>query len=148
MTEVQGESDLALRRTLEAAASAAGHEVRNALNGLAVNLEVVRSMAVASGFVAEPFMTQAVTQSEESIRLAEAAIALMQLLAGAVGGDGRVSSMSADARQVGVEAGAGADRISSALQPLHDRGVLSAETSGSTVILRITENSPKTSKNE
>ncbi len=143
MTDVQGESDLAPRKTLEAAASAAGHEVRNALNGLVVNLEVVRSMAVASGFVAEPFMTQAVMQSEESIRLAEAAIALMRLLAGAVGEGARVSSMSADGRQVGIEAGAGADRISSALQPLSDRGVLSVETSGSTVILRIPEAMPK-----
>lgn len=139
MTDVQGESDLALRNTLEAAASAAGHEVRNALNGLVVNLEVVRSMAAASGFVAEPFMTQAVMQSEESIRLAEAAIALMRLLAGAVGENARVSSRPAKGRQVDIEAGPGADRISSALQPLHDRGVLSVETSGSTVILRIPE---------
>lgn len=143
MTDVQGESDLALRKTLEAAASAAGHEVRNALNGLVVNLEVVRSMAVASGFVAEPFMSQAVIQSEESIRLAEAAIALMGLLVRAVGEDARVSSFSADERRVGIDAGAGAERVTSALQPLSDRGVMFVETSGSTVILRIPEEMPK-----
>lgn len=99
-------------------------------------------MAAASGFAAEPFMTRAVMQSEESVRLAEAAIALMKLLAGAIGEDNRVSAVSANTRQVAIEAGAGADSISAALQPLAARGVLTVETSGSTVILRIPEERP------
>lgn len=142
MTDVKSEANLERRKTLEAAASAAGHEMRNALNGLVVNLEVVRSMALASGFAAEPFMTQALAQSEESVRLAEAAIAMMKLLAGAIGEDSRTSLMSADTREVAIEAGSGAGGISAALQPLADRGVLSVETSGSTVILRVPEESP------
>ena len=142
MTDAENEANLDGRKTLGVAASAAGHEMRNALNGLVVNLEVVRAMAQSAGFSAEPFMTQALSQSEESVRLAEAAIALMKLLAGAVGPDGLVSAVSASARQVGIDAGASAERISVALKPFVDRGVLSVETSGSTVILRIPEESP------
>ena len=142
MTEVESEANLVCRKTLEAAASAAGHEMRNALSGLVVNLEVVRSMAQASGFTAEPFMTQALSQSEESVRLAEAAIAMMKLIAGAIGDDARVSWASANPRQVGIDGGAGAARISAALKPLAERGVLLVETSGSTVILRIPEEGP------
>lgn len=142
MTDRDNEAHLEPRKTLEAAAGAAGHEMRNALNGLVVNLEVVRSMAQASGFTAEPFMTQALSQSEESVRLAEAVIAMMKLLAGAIGPNGRFSGLSANAGQVEVDGGADAERISAALKPLVDRGVLFVETSGSTVILRIREASP------
>lgn len=116
--------------------------MRNALNGLVVNLEVVRSMAQASGFAAEPFMSQSLMQSEESVRLAEAAIAMMKLMAGAIGEDGPVSWQPANPREVGIEAGAAAGRIADALKPLADKGVLSVETSGSAVILRIVEESP------
>jgi hypothetical protein len=128
---------------LESAASAAGHEMRNALNGLVVNLEVVRSLAESAGFSAEPFMTQAVSQSEESVRLAEATIALLKLVTGAIRSDGTIACQSGGARQVSVEAGTGAERVVEALKPLLDRGVLSAETSGSTVILRIPEDKPQ-----
>jgi hypothetical protein len=142
VTDVKSEENLERRKVLEAAASAAGHEMRNALNGLLVNLEVVRSMAQASGFAAEPFMTQSLMQSEESVRLAEAAIAMLKLFAGASGSERRVSYLSENPRQVRIEAGTSAGRISDALQPLADRGVLSVETSGSAVILRIPEESP------
>jgi hypothetical protein len=142
VTEVTREENLERKKILEAAASAAGHEMRNALNGLLVNLEVVRSMAQASGFAAEPFMSQSLMQSEESVRLAEAAIAMLKLMAGAMGNDGGVSRASADPRQIAIEAGAAAGRLSEALKPLADRGVLSVETSGSAVILRIPEESP------
>lgn len=139
MTDAKNEENFQRRKTLEAVASAVGHEMRNALNGLLVNLEVVRSMAQAAGFAADPFMTHALSQSEESARLAEAAIAMMKLVAGAIGDDERVSWVSGHPRQIGIEAGDGAAAISRALQPLADRGVLYVETSGSTVILRILE---------
>jgi hypothetical protein len=142
VTDAKSEENREPGKTLEAAASAVGHEMRNALNGLLVNLEVVRSMAQASGFAAEPFMTQSLRQSEESVRLAEAAIAMLKLMAGAIGGEGKVSYLSANPRQVQIEAGAAAGPISDALKPLADRGVLSVETSGSAVILRIAEESP------
>lgn len=142
MTDEKSEANPDLSKILEAAASAAGHEIRNALNGLLVNLEVVRSMAQASGFSAEPFMTQSLIQSEESVRVAEAAIALMKLLAQAAGDGGRLSWLSANPGQVGIEAGPAAGSISDALKPLADRGVVYVETSGSTVILRVPEESP------
>jgi signal transduction histidine kinase len=139
VTDESSEENLQRRNTLAAAASAAGHELRNALNGLLVNLEVVRSMAHASGSVAEPFMTQALSQSEESARLAEAAIAMMKLIAG---DHGRDPWNSPNPREIGFEAGSGAERLAEALKPLAERGVLSVETSGSTVILRIREEGP------
>jgi signal transduction histidine kinase len=142
VTDETSENNPGQRKMLEAAVSAAGHELRNALNGLLVNLEVVRSMAQASGFIAEPFMTQALKQSEESARLAEAAVAMMRLIAGSIGDGDRVSWASAKPGQIGFETGAAAEAIMAALQPLADRGVLSVETSGSTVILRIAEESP------
>jgi hypothetical protein len=141
VTDPTSEENLQRRKTLDAAVSAAGHELRNALNGLLVNLEVVRSMAQAASFTAEPFMTQALSQSEESARLAEAAIAMMKLIAGAIS-DEPVSWASSNPLQIGIEAGARAEAILTALQPLTSRGVLSVETSGSTVILRIPEESP------
>ena len=141
MTDVSDGAGGARKGTLESAAAAAGHELRNALNGLVVNLEVVRAMAQSAGFVAEPFMSQAVSQSEESIRLAEAAIAMLKLVTGAVSDNATAVSVSNAGREVRVEAGTGAERFVAALEPLSQRGVLSAETSGSTVILRIPEDS-------
>lgn len=143
MTDPSGPENPDWQTNLDAAATAAGHEVRNALNGLVVNLEVVRSMAQSAGFAAEPFMTQAVSQSEDSVRLAEAVIAMLKLVSGAVGPDGHFALVSAHGRQIGIDAGAGAERICAALQPLAERGVLAAERSGATVILRLPEDSSK-----
>ena len=127
------------KRTLERAAGAAGHEARNALNGLVVNLEVVRAMAQRAGHDAEPFIGQAVAQAEESVRLAEAAIALLKLVVAAAGTDGRLAIGSTEAGQIALDAGEDAERVSAALQPLADRLVMSVERSGSTVILRVPE---------
>lgn len=142
MTEVSPDSLPEWKHTLEAAASAAGHELRNALNGVVVNLEVVRVMTQAAGLSAEPFMGQARQQSEESVRLGEAVIALTRLLAAAIGRDGRLLGASAGTNQVSLQAGADAERIHAALQPLSERGAVFVERSGSTVILRIPQDSP------
>ena len=139
MTENQASDGADWKRTLEKAAGAAGHEARNALNGLAVNLEVVRAMAQRAGHDVEPFMSQAVLQSEESIRLTEAAVALLKLVVGAMGAEGRLTFESADRGQISMDAGPDAERVSASLKPLADRQVLSVERSGSTVILRIPE---------
>lgn len=127
------------KRTLEKAAGAAGHEARNALNGLMVNLEVVRAMAQRAGCDAEPFMGQAVAQSEDSVRLTEAAIALLKLVIAAVGPDGRLAFQRGEAGQISLDAGAEAERVSAALQPLVDRGAMAVGRYGSTVILQIPE---------
>jgi len=127
------------KRTLERAVGAAGHEARNALNGLVVNLEVVRAMAQRAGHDAEPFMGQAVAQAEESVRLTEATIALLKLVVAAVGTDGRLAVGSTEAGQISLDAGDDAERVCTALQSLADRLVMSVERSGSTVILRVPE---------
>ena len=139
MTEVQSVYRADLKTALGLAASAAGHEARNALNGLVVNLEVVRAMAEVAGHDAEPFMSQAIAQSEQSIRLSEAAIALLNLVVAAIGPDGSLVFESREPRQICLDGGVDAERLSAALQPLADRGAIAVERSGSTVILRIAE---------
>jgi hypothetical protein len=130
------------KNILEAVARASGHELRNALNGLVVNLEVVRARATSASIAVEPFVAQAVAQSEESIRLAEAAIALMLLIAKSAPG-GNYGPGSDNKKEVRLEAGSEADRVEKALVPLVARGVVSVETSGSTVILRIPDDGPE-----
>jgi len=75
------------------------HETRNALNGIVVNLEVVRSrLARAADGSPEtlPFAEQAVGQAEESVRLSEGVGSLLQLISGAVGSDGLIRCTRAD----------------------------------------------------
>ena len=122
----------------EAVARSAGHELRNALNGLVVNLEVVRARSAAARFALEPFMSQAVAQSEESVRLAEASIALMVSLAKSV-----PAVTGPNNKEVRLETGSESERLEKALIPLVERGVVSVETSGSTVILRIPDDGPE-----
>lgn len=125
---------------LQSAASASGHELRNALNAVVVNLEVVRSRASAADESIQPFIAQAVEQSGESVRLAEATIALLELLVNAVGNGGRLRcelsgpcaiSIATDPRE--------SDRATRALKPMQSRGVFRADASGSAVILTIPE---------
>ena len=133
--ETAGRADLSL--PLAAIARAAGHELRNALNALVVNLEVVRSRVTDAG--TQPFADQAVEQSEESVRLAEASIALLNLIVGAIGEDGHFRGTVAsdgiriEGREEEVE------RVVRALRSLADRKAVSVDTSGSTVILSIPE---------
>jgi hypothetical protein len=109
------------------------------LNGLVVNLEVVRAQTAAAGLSAEPFMSHAVAQSEEAVRLAESAIAFLSLIVGAVGSDGMFLCHDAGANGFSIEAGADADKLANALSPLSVRQAFSVERSGSAVILRIPE---------
>jgi hypothetical protein len=115
---------------------ASGHELRNALNALVVNLEVVRGRT--SGSDAAYFVNQSVEQSEESVRVAEACIALLDLVTRAIGPDGalRRDSESGEtlAFDVSEEDALRAERL---LKPLADRGALSVGRRGSTVILSI-----------
>jgi signal transduction histidine kinase len=127
---------------LETLARSAGHELRNALNSLVVNLEVVRAQTAAAGVSVEPFMANAAAQSEESIRLAEAAVSLMLLIAKPASG-ANSTTVSGEKNEVRLEAGSDVARVEKALAPLVRRGVVSVETSGSTVILRIPDDSPE-----
>jgi signal transduction histidine kinase len=123
--------------TLVAVARASGHELRNALNALVVNLEVVRSRI--SDPATQPFAEQAVRQSEESARLAESAIALLNLVVGAIDADGRFHGSTSDGKARVESAEAEIDRTVRALRALAERGAVRVDTSGPAVILSIPE---------
>jgi len=53
------------------------HDLRNALNGLVVNLEVVRSRRAEFDDSLQLFVQQAVDQAEESVQRAERTISLL-----------------------------------------------------------------------
>ena len=124
--------------TLEALSRVTGHELRNALNGLVVNLEVVRSLTIDTK--AQQFAEQAVAQSEESVRVAESAIALLQLVVGAIGQDGAVRCSLDSPGTVRIASSeAETHRAARAMAGLAARGVVTADVSDSAVILSISE---------
>jgi hypothetical protein len=115
---------------------ASGHEIRNALNALVVNLEVVRSRTDDES--TSLFIRQAVEQSEESVRLAEAAVALLALVTGAIDSSGRLRCDRSGDGAIEIETTeAEAERAVKALKPLADRGAVSVDSRGATVILSI-----------
>lgn len=125
---------------LQSAARASGHELRNALNAVVVNLEVVRGRSSSADESIQPFIAQAVEQSEESVQLAEATIALLGLVVNAVGDGGRLRCELSGPYGIRIATDPGeADRASRALKPMASRGAFGADTSGSAVILTIPE---------
>ena len=135
MTEPAAGAAAEAAQALSRIVRASGHELRNALNALVVNLEVVRARTTDP--TTRQFAEQAVQQSEESARLAESAIALLNLLAGAVE-DGSVRSATGPSGTVSIQANeTEVDRIVRALASLAGRGVVSVDRSGSAVILSI-----------
>lgn len=122
-----------------------GHELRNALNALVVNLEVVSSTAGTLDEKAKPFMAQAVEQSEESVRLAEAAIALLNLFVDAVDGTGHLAASQVAERGVRIES-AEAVRVAQAVGALASRSAVRAEATDAAVILSISEESGQRGK--
>lgn len=117
---------------------ASGHELRNALNALVVNLEVARSRSDEADTAVRPFIQQAVEQSEESVRLAEATIALLNLVVGAVGADGGLRCDLVSPRAVRVASGTSeTERADRAMPALTARTGIGAERADSAVILTI-----------
>jgi hypothetical protein len=126
-------------------ARASGHELRNALNALVVNLEVVRSRSESLDPSVRPFVAQAVEQSEESVKLAEGTIALLNMIVSAVAHDGSlhvefVPPNGASIRSSESEAA----RTVHAMSALSVRTSLVAEATETAVILSI----PETHRNE
>jgi hypothetical protein len=116
---------------------ASGHEMRNALNALVVNLEVVRTLTPGDAPPAE-FVRQAVAQGEESVRLAEAVIGLLDIVTRSLDDAGRLRCELASASSVRLAAGEEvAHRASRLLAPLAERGAVGVDTSGSAVILSL-----------
>lgn len=119
----------------------AGHELRNSLNALVVNLEVVRSRTEAKDAALETFVKQAVDQAEESVLLAEGTIALLNLVVNAVGTDGVLAFQYVLPRGAATDAGQGeAERTVRAMRHLANRAGGSVEASNTAVILRIPDN--------
>ncbi len=119
----------------------AGHELRNALNGLMVNLEVVRSDSARGGPdapVTAPFLAQAVSQAEGSAQLADATLALLHLVLGAIGDNGEFQcrSISADSVRLASTA-AEVDRVLQRLRPLSGGAGVQSEADDSAVIFTV-----------
>ena len=117
-----------------------GHELRNALNGLVVNLEVVRARTSGEAGSAEPFLGQAIEQAEQSVRLAEGTIALLNMVVAAIDGTGSVRARFVAPRGVEIEGGESeALRLVKNLSALSSRTSAGADLSGGAVILSIPE---------
>lgn len=143
MTDTRAKTEPEWVPVLRALARVAGHELRNALNGLMVNLEVVRGRSETLDGVAQPFFRQAIEQAEESARLAESTIVLLKLLVSAVGEDGvlRIRYVAPDG--VAIESTESEATLAAGhLEALARRTSLAADVSGGTVILSIAEKSP------
>ena len=90
--------------------------------------------------VVRPFVAQATEQAEESIRLAEGTIALLNLIANAVGPDGMLEARYVERGGVAIGVSQGeAQRAARAIQHLAKRAGGSVEAGDATVILSIPE---------
>ncbi len=134
---------------LQALSRSAGHELRNALNGLVVNLEVVRSRSDRLDSSTQPFVAQAVEQAEESVRLAEGALAMLALVLNAVGSGGALGISGNEPDGV-VIASTESDSVRAvrSLQSLGLRSGFSAESRDSSVILSISDKSKENKKQD
>jgi len=130
-------------------ADRSAHEARNALNGMVVNLEVVRSQLAGAGAGLAPtalFLEQAIAQSEDSVRFVESSLALLDLLLGAVGGRCEVRCELLTDRTVRFQTSeTEAVRAARNLEPLARGAGVSVDTDGTAVILSI---SPRSSAEE
>lgn len=126
------------------------HETRNALNGLVVNLEVVRSrLARAAPAASEKdevssFAEQAASQAEAAAKLSEGLGALLALIAASADETGRLRcSSGVDESTIRFEVDkATAERLVPRLEVLGARAGFVAENNDGAVILSF----PKTSR--
>jgi signal transduction histidine kinase len=126
-------------------ARASGHELRNALNGLVVNLEVVRTRSAKLDDAERAFLAQAIREADQVSRLAEGTIALLSMLVAAIDDTGSLTVKLAGPRSVEIDAGSEAERVVRNLATLVERTSLTADVSGGTVILSIPERTPDSS---
>lgn len=123
------------------------HETRNALNGVVVNLEVVRSRLARTAGGSEdvlPFAEQAIGQAEELVKLNEAVGSLLLLISGAVdsNGDLRCASTAGEPSGLRFEVDRGtANRVLPGLRTLGQALGFGAETHGGAVILTFPQDS-------
>ncbi len=88
MTEAKRAAEPEWVPVLRDLARTSRHDLRNALNGLVVNLEVVRSRRAEFDASLQLFVQQSVDQAEESVRRAEHTISLLNSIVDAIDEDG------------------------------------------------------------
>lgn len=116
------------------------------MNGLVVNLEVVRSRLARSGDDAGllSFAEQAAAQAEESVKLNEAVGSLLSLLAGSIDENGGLRCTVAGGSSSGIRFEVDrstADRVMPGLQTLSKAVGFAVETRDGAVILSFPETS-------
>jgi signal transduction histidine kinase len=127
----------------------AGHELRNSLNALVINLEVVRSRTDPKDAGVHPFVIQAVDQAEESVQIAEGTIALLNLVVNAVASDGTLALQYVLPRGASIRSPQGeADKATRAMQHLAKRAGGSVETGDAAVILSIPDKARENEETE
>jgi hypothetical protein len=108
-----------------------------------VNLEVVRARSATLDDSTQPFLAQAIDQADQTARLAEGTIALLNTIVAAIDAEGSVKAGFIGPRGVKIEVSpAEAERAARSLSTLSDRTDLTADASGGTVILSIPEGTP------
>ena len=149
MTEHQARKDLDWVPVLRGFSRASGHELRNALNALVVNLEVVRARTASLDESVRRFVDEAVAQSEESVRLAEGSIALLNMVVGAIGEEGLLEIEQVTPRSARIRINeSDAERTLRSLSALAKRAGYAVNTNGPAVILSIPEKTPEIEETE
>jgi hypothetical protein len=129
----------------------AGHELRNALSGVAVNLEVVRSRVARDGATGEikSFAERASSQISEASALADGVLALTRALLLFSGGDGskKPPSHGAGSQLELMIYGEAADGLLSDIKRLASRIDVQVEEHQRSVILKVYPQGTSHSKN-
>jgi len=130
--------------TLESIVRSSNHEKRNSLNGLMVNLEVVRSRLARQSDDSSKqdvlsFAEQAVEQAESVARLFEGVSALILLITQSIGGDGNKRGSAAGAeRTVRFDIdSATTERLLPRLKVLGEKAGFTTETRDGAVIFSL-----------
>jgi signal transduction histidine kinase len=129
----------------------AGHELRNALSGVAVNLEVVRSRAARDGATGEikSFAERAASQISEASALADGVLALTRALLLFSGGNGSKNApdYGAGSQLELMIYGDAADAVLSDIKRLASRIDVEVEEHPRSVILKVYPQGTSHSKN-
>jgi signal transduction histidine kinase len=129
----------------------AGHELRNALSGVAVNLEVVRSRAARDGESGDikSFAERAASQISEASALADGVLALTRalLVPGHDSGPKKGSPAGAGSQIELMIYGESADALMSDIKRLASRIDVEVEEHARSVILRVYPQGTSHSKN-
>jgi signal transduction histidine kinase len=129
----------------------AGHELRNALSGVAVNVEVVRSRAAVAGGSGEihSFAERASSQISEASALADGLLALTRALLVSLGAaDGKKTAGHSGGTQLELMIyGDAADAVLSDIKRLASRIDVQVEEHPRSVILKVYPQGTSHSKN-